>query len=61
MSRVGGVPPTLLITEEVFEELEEAKKRSGISTDAQACRLFLERGVHHAYPESVGGLLGAGR
>lgn len=57
VSRVGERGPTELITLEVFQELEEAMKRGEIATIAQAHGFLLERGVHYAHPESVGGLL----
>lgn len=57
VSRVGERGPTELVTEEAFEELEEAMKRGEIATIAQAHRFLSERGVHYAHPESVGGLL----
>jgi transposase len=57
VSRVGERGPTELITQESFEELEEAMKRGEIATVAQAHRFLSKRGVHYAHPESVGGLL----
>jgi transposase len=57
VSRVGERGLTELVTEETFEELEEAMKRGEIATIAQAHRFLLERGVRYAHPESVGGLL----
>jgi transposase len=57
VSRVGERGPTELVTEEAFEELEEAMKRGEIATIAQAHRFLSERGVHYAHPESVGQLL----
>jgi transposase len=57
VSRVGERGPAELITEEAFEEMEEAMKRGEIATIAQAHRFLSERGVHYAHPESVGGLL----
>jgi spermidine synthase len=59
VSRVGKRGATKLITEEAFEELQEAMKRGGIATIAQAHRFLSGRGVHYAHPESVGGLLTA--
>jgi hypothetical protein len=44
--------PTELITEEAFEELEEAMKRGEIATIAQAHRFLRQRGVHYAHPDS---------
>jgi len=57
VSWVGERGPTELITQEAFEELEEAMKRGEIATIAQAHRFLSARGVHYAHPESVGGLL----
>ena len=57
VSRVGERGPKELITQEAFEELEEAMKRGEIATIAQAHRFLSGRGVHYARPESVGGLL----
>ena len=57
MSRVHERGPTELVTDEAFEELEEAMKRGEIATITQAHRFLSERGVHYAHPESVGGLL----
>jgi transposase len=57
VSRVHERGPTELVTDEAFEELEEAMKRGEIDTIVQAHRFLSERGVHYAHPESVGGLL----
>ncbi len=57
VSRVGERGPTELITQEAFEELQEAMKRGEITTVAQAHRFLSGRGVRYAHPESVGGLL----
>ncbi len=57
VSRVGERGPAELITQEAFQELEEAMKRGEIATIAQCHRFLSERGVHYAHPESVGGLL----
>jgi transposase len=57
VSRVGERGPSELVTDEAFEELEEAMKRGEIATVAQAHRFLLERGVRYTHPESVGGLL----
>ena len=57
VSRVHERGPTELVTDEAFEELEEAMKRGEIATITQAHRFLSERGVHYAHPESVGGLL----
>ncbi|MDQ4106115.1 MAG: hypothetical protein M3157_02935 [Actinomycetota bacterium] len=54
---MGERGPKELITEEAFEELEEAMKRGEIATITQTHRFLSERGVHYAHPESVGGLL----
>jgi transposase len=57
VSRVGDRGPAELVTQEAFQELEEAMKRGEIATVAQAHRFLSQRGVHYANPESVGGLL----
>jgi transposase len=57
VSRVGERGPKELITEEAFEELQEAMKRGEIATITQAHGFLSERGVRYAHPESVGGLL----
>jgi transposase len=59
LSRVHERGPGELITQEAFEELEEAMKRGEIATISQAHRFSCraERGVGYAHPESVGGLL----
>jgi transposase len=57
VSRVGKRGSQELITEEAFEELQQAMKRGEIATIAQAHRFLSERGVRYAHPESVGGLL----
>ena len=57
VSRIHERGPTELVTDEAFEELEEAMKRGEIATIVQAHRFLSERGVHYAHPESVGGLL----
>jgi len=58
VSRVGERGPKEFITEEAFEELQEAMKRGEISTITQAHGFLAERGgVRYAHPESVGGLL----
>ena len=57
VSRVHERGPTELVTEEAFEELEEAMKRGEIATVAQAHRFLSGMGVRYAHPESVGGLL----
>ena len=57
VSRVSERGPTELVTEEAFEELEEAVKRGEIATIAQAHRFLRQRGVPYAHPESVGALL----
>jgi hypothetical protein len=49
--------PRELVTQEAFEELEEAMKEGRIATIAQAHRFLSERGVAYAHPESVGALL----
>ncbi len=57
VSRVHERGPEELVSEEAFEELQEAMKRGEIATIAQAHRFLSERGVHYAHPESVGALL----
>lgn len=57
VSRVHERGPTEIVTQEAFQELEEAMKRGEIATIAQAHRFLSERGVRYAHPESVGGLL----
>jgi transposase len=57
VSRVHERGPTELVTDEAFEELEEAMKRGEIATIAEAHRFLSQRAVHYAHPESVGGLL----
>lgn len=57
VSRVDERGPRELVTEEAFEELEEAMKEGQIATIAQAHRFLLHRGVEYAHPESVGQLL----
>jgi transposase len=57
VSRVGERAPKELVTQEAFQELEEAMKRGEIATIAQAHRFLSGRGVRYAHPESVGGLL----
>lgn len=57
VSRVHERGPRELITQEAFEELEEAMKRGEIATISQAHRFLSDRGVEYAHPESVGGLL----
>jgi transposase len=57
VSRVGERGPKEILTEEAFEELQEAMKRGEIATIAQAHRFLSDRGVRYAHPESVGGLL----
>jgi transposase len=57
VSRVHERGPRELITQEAFEELEEAMNRGEIATISQAHRFLSDRGVEYAHPESVGGLL----
>lgn len=56
-SRVEERGRAELVTDEAFEELEEAAKRGEIATITQAHEFLLERGVGYSHPESVGGLL----
>jgi transposase len=57
LSRVDERGPKELVTQEAFQELEEAMKKGEIATIAQAHRFLLKRGIDYAHPESVGGLL----
>jgi transposase len=57
VSRVHERGPKELVTEEAWQELEEAMKAGEIATVAQAHRFLRERGIRYAHPESVGGLL----
>ncbi len=57
VSRVGERGPKELVTEEAWQELEEAMKEGEIATVAQAHRFLRERDIRYAHPESVGGLL----
>src|SRR5919108_5145325 len=57
VSRVHERGPKELVTQEVWQELEEAMKEGEIATIAQAHRFLLERVILYAHPDSVGGLL----
>lgn len=57
VSRIDERGPKELITQEAFEELEEAMKEGEIATIAQAHRFLLEKGIDYTHPESVGALL----
>ena len=57
VNRVGERGPTELVTQDAFENLEEAMKGGEIFTVAQAHGFFLRKGAHYAHLESVGGLL----
>ena len=57
VGRVRERGPKELVSDEAFWELEEAMKRGGIATVAQAHEFLLSRGVRYSHPESVGGLL----
>ena len=57
VSRVDERGPKELITEEAWQELQEAMKRGEIATVAQAYEFLVDRGVGYSHPESVGGLL----
>jgi transposase len=57
LSRVDERGPKELVTQEAFQELEDAMKKGQIATIAQAHRFLLKRGIDYAHPESVGGLL----
>ena len=57
VSRVDERGPKELVTEEAWEELQEAMKRGEIATVSQAHGFLVERGIAYSHPESVGGLL----
>jgi transposase len=57
VSRVDERGPKELITDEAWEELQEAMQGGEIATIAQAHEFLVERGVGYSHPESVGGLL----
>jgi|SRR5215211_446388 len=57
VSRVDERGPKELVTEEAWEELQEAMKRGEIATVSQAHEFLVERGIAYSHPESVGGLL----
>ena len=57
VSRVDERGPRELVTEQAWQELEEAMKEGQIATIAQAHRFLLKRGIGYAHPESVGQLL----
>ena len=57
VSRVHERGPRELVTDEAWEELDEAMKKGEIATIAQAHRFLWERGTEYAHPESVGQLL----
>ena len=57
VSRVDEHGPKELITDQAWQELEEAMKRGEISTVAQAHEFLVDRGIGYSHPESVGGLL----
>jgi transposase len=57
VSRVDERGPKELLTEEAWEELQEAMKRGEIATTSQAHEFLVERGIGYSHPESVGGLL----
>jgi len=57
VSRVDERCPKELLTEEAWEELQEAMKRGEIATTSQAHEFLVERGIGYSHPESVGGLL----
>jgi transposase len=57
-SRVSERGRQELVTQEAFEDLEEAMKRGQIATIAQADRFLRERhGIVYAHPDGVGQLL----
>jgi transposase len=57
VSRVGERGPKELVTDEAWEELEEAMKKGQIATIVQAHQFLAQRGIEYAHPESVGQLL----
>jgi transposase len=57
VSRVQERGPKELVTDEAWQELEEAMKKGQIATIAQAHQFLAERGIEYAHPESVGQLL----
>ncbi len=57
-SRVGERGRQELVTQEAFEDLEEAMKRGEIATISEADGFLRERhGIEYAHPEGVGQLL----
>ena len=56
-SRVDERGRQELVTEEAFEELQEAMKRGEIATIGQAHRFLSERGIEYSHPDGVGQLL----
>ncbi len=56
-SRVDERGRQQLVTEEAFEELQEAMKRGEIATIFQAHRFLSERGIEYSHPDGVGQLL----
>ena len=57
VSRVDERGPKELVTQEAFEELEEAMKEGEIATISQAHRFLLGRGIDYARPRRVSGRL----
>jgi transposase len=57
VSRVDERGPKELVTQEAWEQLQEAMKRGEIATVSQAHEFLVERGIAYSHPESVGGLL----
>jgi transposase len=57
LSRLHERGPKEIVTQEAFQDLEEAMNRGEIATVGQAHGFLSERGAHYAHPESVGGLL----
>jgi transposase len=56
-SRVDERGRQELVTEEAFEELQEAMKRGEIATISQAHEFLSERGIEYSHPDGVGQLL----
>src|SRR5829696_4813000 len=56
-SRVDERGRQELVTQEAFEDLQEAMKRGEIATISQAHRFLSERGIEYSHPDGVGQLL----
>jgi hypothetical protein len=60
VSRVDERGRQEFVTENAWEELEEAMKEGRIATCAQARNFLGERGIEYASADSVGGLFSGG-